>query len=253
VRRYDHAMVRLALACAIAATACGRIGFDARAGLAGDAARGDGAPSGDALGAPLAFVQVTGTSSPNASIASAPYPNAVASGDLLVVAADFDAPVPAASALFDALGNSYQLAQTIDDGGFAMLIGYTITTATGDDTVTLDLGSATPTNIDLHLIEYAGTSLSAPLDVGAGSDGIAQGIDAAATVLVASGPGELLFGFCTFKTQGSQGTGFTARQIFDGDPIEDRITAAAGEQAVTATPGSDSSSWAILGAAFRPR
>jgi hypothetical protein len=237
---------------------CGRVGFDAVAPGAADARGGADSP-GDvgapAQLAPLTFVQANATSPAGGAVVTCSFNMPIAQGSLLVAAFDYlpgDTFSPVS--ITDTVGSTYTIVGgTIGPDTARQWIAYALAPSAGTNTVTLTLDGAPAVAYDLRIHEYTGASTTAPFDTWAGTSGTTTGTDAARSPAVTTtATNELVFGFVTYNTFGSQGSTFTLRNSYGGDITEDITAAAPGPYVATGSTVS-SPSWIAIVATFRGR
>jgi len=183
--------------------------------------------------------------SPN--ILSLSFPANTQSGDLLLVAFDYDNSVTPSSVsdsqdnAFTAVGN-----QLCSPGGARSRVYYAKNIKGGTDTVTVTL-SANSSHLELYLSEYSGINTTSPIDAQAGASGSAGAVSSgnAATTVA----GDIIYGFCVGDGACTVGSGFTARSTLDANLIEDKQAGSAGRYAAT---GSATSGWTMQMVALKP-
>jgi hypothetical protein len=225
---------------------CGRIDFDP---LVLDSAPLADAPP-DAEQRPFAFVQRNDGDGGGANVFGVPFASPVAAGNLVIATFDFDAASAFSSAVVDSLGNSYSMVGPFSNGTNHQFIAYAVTTAAGDDTVTVTLQGTSESYLEVRIHEYAGAWPADPLDSSAGANGSSVAVDGAQTPpFVTTQTNELVFGLFIFGAFGTSGTNFTPRSTLAGDVTEDRLATDPGPNTVTATM-LGGSSWTACGATF---
>jgi hypothetical protein len=206
--------------------------------------------------APIEFVQVA-AAGPAGMVASvsATLLQAQAAGDLDVVAIGWNDTTGTISSVSDASGNAYVLAvgptRVGSDLTQALYYAKDIApAAAGANSVTVAFVQ-TANVVDLRVAEYSGLDPAAPLDQTAVGSASSAGPATTAAVTTKTGR-ELLFvaGMST-DLYSSVGTGFSERLVtLDGDLVEDRIVAATGSYAGSASLG-QSCEWVLQMATFR--
>jgi hypothetical protein len=253
----------VAVACVVAA--CGRLGFDDRAGPrdapagAADARRGDGPP--DTLlptdaHVPIApsFVQHGANAADAVTTVTAQFPGAVTAGDTLVIGIDFgtNPPIPMVDSVVDDLGTAYSLTTPFDGrpgDATRCYFAYGLAPSGGGDAVTVTLSSPSTNFLEVRLHEYADISATSPFDTAVGSDGSDFGSDASVTPVTTTEANELIFAMVIDGTVAS-GTGFTGRGSDFADVTEDRIATTPGTYDALASPDD---AWVSLVGVFRGR
>ena len=206
--------------------------------------------SGGGSGA-IRFVQVKAATpqTPSSSV-SAAYAAAQTAGNLNIVAVGWNDATSAVSSVTDSRGNSYSLAIGPTTGsGLRQSIYYARNIVGGANTVTVTFNQAA-TFVDLRVLEYAGLSVSTPLDVAVGAAG--SGTAPNSGPVATTSANELIFGAGMTTTHFTgAGSGFTSRIITspDGDIAEDGIVTSTGTYSAAA--GVTSSKWIMQIATFR--
>jgi hypothetical protein len=215
-----------------------------------------GSLPGASARAEVSFVQAT------SAVTRGPLPFAVAfaspndAGSAIIVTVSWTPVDAGPPVLTDDQGNTYHGAAgpTRGPGGnlsaYAVEMFYSIgTRASGRPTKVLFDGGAT-TRFDVVLAEYAGIEPDGALD--ATSIGISDaGTDMDSGTLVTTAAGDLLVAWAaTQRTATDAGPGFTARQLIEGDLLEDAIAGAPGPYVATAPE--DQPGFIVQFAAFKP-
>ena len=244
----------LCVALVLFGVGCGRIGFGLNADGT-DAAAGADAATLDAALATISFVQ---TSSAGASVApqttiSTTLPRDVTLGNALIVGFDYDyfgGPLPTPT-ISDSSGAPYTILHGPDgEPGRAQFLAFAPTTASGPLTVTVTIDIPARNYLDLRVHEYAGISLTQPLDAATAETG--NGIGAIeGPAITTTGPGELIIGF-TLGRSVSAGPGMTLRSDFVEDVVQDLVAPMPGTYTAPVVLNS-SSFWTTTIVALRPR
>jgi hypothetical protein len=174
---------------------------------------------------------------------------AVARGDAILVAMDFDSPsVPVVT---DTLGSSFAIVASMPTGSTGMYLAVAENVAGGKDAVTVTLATPPSINFEVYVHDYAGLASRGAFDVASASSGTQSGLDSmSAGPVMTSAPGELLFGY-GLAGVAEAGTGFTMRLTVDHNITEDEIVGAPGLYNATATMLMGTG-WQMIAAAFRP-
>lgn len=232
--------------------ACGRIGFAPNVDST-DAAPSADAATRDAELATITFVQTSsaGAMLPATTVATT-LPQDVAVGNALIVGFDYDfvggLPMPTIS---DSSGAPYTILHGPDgEPGRAQYLAFAPVTASGALTVTVTLNASALNYFDLRVHEYAGISLTQPLDIATAETG--NGIGAIeGPAITTTGPGELIIGF-TLGGSVSAGPGMTLRSNFVDDVVQDRAAPLPGTYTAPVVLN-NVSFWTTTIVALRPR
>ena len=233
---------------------CGRIGFEPNVDDT-DAALSTDAATRDAALVTITFVQTrsAGTALAPMTTITATLPQGVTLGNALIVGFDYDyfggpLPIPTIS---DSAGAPYTILYGPDsEPGRAQYLAFAPVTASGELTVAVTLNTSARNYLDVRVHEYAGISLTQPLDVATAETG--NGIGAiAGPAITTTGPGELIIGF-TLGRSVSAGPGMTLRSDFADDVVQDRAAPVPGTYTAPAELNS-SSFWTTTIVALRPR
>ena len=198
-----------------------------------------------------AFVQQSFATpqSPRSQV-SAAYSTAQTAGNTNILAIGWNDTAASLTAVSDSAGNSYQVAvATFRGNGLSQAIYYATNIRAGSNTVTATFDQPA-VYVDLRVTEYANVSAVNPFVAGASATG--DSASANSGPVTTTGANELLFGAgMTANVFNGPGSGFALRVITtpDGDIVEDRIAAAAGDYSATATLGSGA--WLMQVAAFK--
>lgn len=206
----------------------------------GSAGSASGGSSGGAT-IPISYVQGNGTYyfTTDTNPFSIALPSAVTAGDMIVVAATWDATKGSISQVTDTQGNVYVPAVTssttssqADGGGNANgdnVIYYAANVRSGSTTVTMSFTGATQGVFYVH--EYAGLSTTAPLDATSAESGTAASFDSGAKATSFSN--ELIFGYASVAYKGTAGPSFNVRRTDGGNVSEDLVVSSIGTYAAT--------------------
>ncbi len=236
--------MRAWVAVALVASACGRLGFDASSVSASDAASAD-VPTG--AGAPV-FVQTAANNSGSATTNLTPFTMDVTAGNLIVAAYNYFPNTVSVVSLADTQNNAFTMLGPFDGSGGRQYVFYAPATMTGPDTIDVTIDNPPDARGSImRMLEYANVAAS-PYDTSAAGAGSSTATDAARTPdFTTSGTDEVIVGVIISGTV-LAGTGFTTRNPFSGDLVEDRTAATAGTYAVTATADG---AWQATAVAFR--
>jgi len=186
---------------------------------------------------PIGFAQVAASTpqSPVSSLATT-FPGAQTAGDLNVVVVGWNDATSNVSNVTDSQGNTYSLAIGPTRGtNLSQSIYYAKNIKSGANTVTVTFNQAAAF-VDVRILEYAGLSTTAPLDVTAGAIGNSTAPSSGAATTTS--PSELIFGANTVWTGNTvAGPSFTIRIITtpDGDLAEDRTVTTTGSYNASST------------------
>lgn len=237
---------------AVAASACGRFGFEPAAGPVADGAVDAGDAGVDGVVEPIRFVQeasATAIVSP-LSIDVAPAA-AIGAGHVLIVAVDYGySGVAPSLVLGDSLGSTFTFVRGPGGPpGMIQYLAYAPVQAGGLDTVTARL-TGSPSFFNLRVHEYAGLALTNTLDVATSSFGTTGSSPAfASDPLTTAGPNEVLVGAAVAGGIVTAGAGMTVRSMFAADVVEELLAPVSGTYQLTARV--DTSTWVFTVAAFR--
>jgi hypothetical protein len=217
-----------------------------------DAARSDAGADADASGdgpavAPIRYVQIDANQTTTTVLTLAL--KGVGAHDALIIAVHVNGAT--LSPVTDTQGNAFQQVigpATGPNGDHYVFATYDV--AAGDDTVSL-LATQTASPFEGYLAEYAGLATSMAFDQANYMSGTSMALDGMTSgPVTTTAPNELLFGFGEGGTTAA-GTGFTARSLYNGNVIEDRVVSQAGVYGATATETSTSGSWTMALATFK--
>jgi hypothetical protein len=186
---------------------------------------------------PIGFAQVAFSTpqSPVSTLATA-FPGAQTAGNLNVVVVGWNDATSNVTGISDSQGNTYALAIGPTRGtNLSQSIYYAKNIKGGNNTVTVTFNQAAQW-VDVRILEYAGLSTTAPVDVAAGASGNSTAPNSgSATTTTAN---ELIFGANTVWTSNTvAGPSFTIRTITtpDGDLAEDRVVTTTGSYNASST------------------
>jgi hypothetical protein len=201
---------------------------------------------------PIGFAQVA-ASTPQSPVAtlSTTFPGAQTAGNLNVIVVGWNDAVANVTGVTDNQGNTYSLAIGPTRGtNLSQSIYYAKNIKSGTNTVTVTFNQAA-VYVDMRILEYAGLSTTAPLDVTAGASGSSTTPSSGSATTTSAN--ELIFGANTVWTHNTgPGANFTTRIITspDGDIAEDRVVTTTGSYSATA-PVTPSGPWVMQMATFR--
>jgi hypothetical protein len=203
----------------------------------------------------ISFVQAnyTAPASSSGTTVSVAFTAAQSAGDLNIVAIGWFDTTSTISSVTDSSGNVYTPAATpitlSGTGTQAIYYAKNIAAAaTNTMTVTFNHSVSFP---DMRIVEYAGASITAPIDVTASNTG--TGSTSSSGPLTTSNAKDMLFAANYVATSTiSPGAGFTSRIITspDGDIVEDQLVTATGTYTATASIG-PSGGWLMQAVAIR--
>jgi len=186
---------------------------------------------------PIGFAQVA-ASTPQSSVSTlaTTFPGAQTAGNLNVVVVGWNDATSNVTGVTDSQGNTYSLAIGPTRGtNLSQSIYYAKNIKSGANTVTVTFNQAAAF-VDMRILEYAGLSTTAPLDVTAGAIGNSTAPSSGAATTTS--PSELIFGANTVWTGNTvAGPSFTIRIITtpDGDLAEDRVVTTTGSYNASST------------------
>lgn len=233
---------------------CGRVGFDSIATTT-DTAVADAAMTHDATEpalAPITFIQTSSSAAaPPTTTASTTLPQPVTIGNALIVGIFFinSGPMPVTT-ITDSAGAPYTILQGPSSfNGFGQYLAFAPITSSGTLTVTVTTSTANQ-YLDVRVHEYAGISLTQPLDVSAEATGSGVGTIEGPAVTT-TGPAELIVSFTTGSLV-LAGPGMTTRSNFDADLVQDRDAPTPGPYTAPFQMN-PASGWATTIVALRPK
>jgi hypothetical protein len=179
-------------------------------------------------------------------------PQDVTVGNAQILAFDFDysgvAPTPT---IKDSAGAAYTILHGPDgDPGRAQYLAFAPILQSGPLTVTVTLNTPATTYLDVRAHEYAGVSLTQPLDVAAAASGSGLGAFDGPPITT-TGPAERIIGF-TLGGNILAGPGMTLRSNFVDDLVQDRAAPTPGRYTAPVEL-TVASFWTTTIVALRPR
>lgn len=200
----------------------------------------------DASGTPFPVTLINEIDS-NGTTVTFPVGTLTAHG-LLVLAVAFDQVNASLLQASDTEGNNFQIAvgpyyDTNIGLGLYILYAEDVSTSGAADTITVQISLAAQYTFLVYAVEYLGALPSGSFDVGAAASGMSSMIDGIQSgARTTTAPLELIFGFEMSGSgpgYGAAGTGFKARDTYNGNLVEDRTVGCIGSYEATATMASD--------------
>src|SRR5580693_7830136 len=199
---------------------------------------------------PALVQQTAAAASGSASSFSLSFPANTNSGDIILVAFDFDENT-GTNSVTDSQGNLFTgvgALQNSPDGSIRSRVFYAKSIKGGPDTVTVNL-TANSAWIEVFLTEYSGIDLVNPIDTQVGATGSAGSVSSGSAATKYAG--DVIYGYCATDDGGicSAGSGFNVRSTFNNKLIEDQLSGNPGNYAVT---GAATNGWTMQMVALKP-
>jgi hypothetical protein len=202
---------------------------------------------------PIGFAQVAASTPQSAvSTLATSFPGAQTAGNLNVVVVGWNDTTSNVTAVTDSQGNVYTLAIGPTRGtNLSQSIYYAKNIKAGANTVTVTFNQPAAF-VDVRILEYAGLSTTAPLDVTAAATGNSTAPNSGSATTTSAN--ELIFGANTVWTVNTAaGPSFTTRIITtpDADLAEDRVVTTTGSYNASSTL-STAGPWVMQMVTFKP-
>jgi hypothetical protein len=199
---------------------------------------------------PALVQQTAAAASGSASSFSLSFPANTNSGDIILVAFDFDENT-GTNSVTDSQGNLFTgvgARQNSPDGSLHSRVYYAKSIKGGPDTVTVNL-TANSAWIEVFLTEYSGIDLVNPIDTQVGATGGAGSVSSGSAATKYAG--DVIYGYCATEDGGicSAGSGFNVRSTFNNKLIEDQLSGNPGNYAAT---GAATNGWTMQMVALKP-
>jgi chitodextrinase len=203
-----------------------------------------------ALGSTVpAFVQEKDKQINSGNNNSVAFSKPTTAGSLIVVYLIWDN--AGSAAVSDSLGNRFASAAAVarwGNGRYSAQIFYAANVRGGANTVTATFARAVKSFGLVYAHEYSGISQTAPVEVTASASGTSGSLNSGA--VATTNASDLLFaGGVSANVVTAAGAGYTSRSTFQGNMTEDRIVAAAGSYAATAS--NSGGAWAMQLVVFK--